>query len=293
MTGVHDLGGREGFGPVRPEPDEPVFHAEWEARVLALVLAIGALGRWNIDQNRHSRECLPPETYLGSSYYRIWFLALQRNLVASRLLVDGATAKTWDEIEAGLRQGTPYDRPAPPPRFAVGDRVRTRTLQVPGHTRLPRYARGRVGTIVRHHGGHVFPDTNAVPVGATGADEGQHLYTVEFCGRDLWGPDTDPAIRVSIDAFEPYLEPVATSSSDVPWPADVPKPGGHLFSEPWHARVFALAVDLHERGTFTWPEFAAALAHRIAASDDPTGADYYPCWYAALTDLLGERDLLQ
>ncbi|WP_432559725.1 nitrile hydratase subunit beta [Granulicoccus sp. GXG6511] len=208
MNGVHDLGGMHGFGPVIPEPDEPVFHADWERRVLALVLAIGALGRWNIDQNRHTRESLPPATYLGSSYYRIWLLALLDNLAATRLLDDDATtALSWSQIDAGLRSGTPYDRPTErPARFSIGQTVRTRTINPPGHTRLPRYARGKVGRIVLWHGGHVFPDRNAVPVGERGPGTGEQLYTVEFTGTELWGPDADPRLRVSIDAFEPYLE---------------------------------------------------------------------------------------
>lgn len=211
MNGVHDLGGMHGFGPVVPEVGEPVFHAEWERRILALVLAVGALGRWNIDQNRHSRESLPPATYLSSSYYRIWFLALVRNLAAAGLVPPRPTADTpraasWPEIDAGLRTGTPYARAAPAARFAVGDTVRTRNLHPAGHTRLPGYARGRVGRILLHHGAHVFPDRNAVPVGAQGPETGEHLYTVVFHGTELWGPDADPRSRVSIDAFEPYLE---------------------------------------------------------------------------------------
>lgn len=211
MNGVHDLGGMHGFGPVVPEIDEPVFHADWERRVLALVLAVGALGRWNIDQNRHSRESLPPTTYLGSSYYRIWFLALAANLATAGLLPPSpesadVRAVPWKEIDAGLRSGTPYDRTAPAARFSVGDTVRTRNINPAGHTRLPRYARGRVGRIVLHHGAHVFPDRNAVPIGARGPGTGEHLYTVEFTGPELWGPDADPRLRVSIDAFEPYLE---------------------------------------------------------------------------------------
>lgn len=208
MNGVHDLGGMDGFGPVRPEADEPVFHAEWERRVLALVLAVGALGRWNIDQNRHSREQLPPAVYLGSSYYRIWCLALLRNLRATALVEEAPPAVGWPTLRAGLESGTPYARPVPEPaRFAVGDLVRTRNLNPEGHTRLPRYARGKLGRVVLHHGGHVFPDTNAAPLGQRGADAGEHLYTVEFSGEELWGPGAQPGVRVSVDAFEPYLEP--------------------------------------------------------------------------------------
>lgn len=207
MNSVHDLGGMDGFGSVIPEADEPTFHADWERRVLAIVLAIGALGRWNIDQNRHSRERLEPVLYLGSSYYRIWFLALERNLRDTGLLDEPVEALDWSRIRAGLDRGTPYARPVGEARFSVGDRVRCRNLNPTGHTRLPRWARGHVGVVALHHGGHVFPDRNAAPLGERGADTGEHLYTVEFPATELWGDDADPGVLISIDAFEPYLEP--------------------------------------------------------------------------------------
>lgn len=211
MNGVHDLGGMHGFGPVVPERDEAVFHAEWERRVLAVTLAVGALGLWNIDQNRHARESLPPATYLSSSYYRIWFLALERSLRTLGLLEadrQAPPAKSWPELKAGLDCGTPYARAARgAARFAVGDRVRTKNLNPVGHTRLPRYARAKVGTVARVHGCHVFPDRNAVALGHAGGDPAEWLYAVAFTGSEIWGEDADACLEVGVDAWEPYLEP--------------------------------------------------------------------------------------
>jgi nitrile hydratase len=218
MNGVHDMGGMDGFGKVEAEPDEPVFHEAWEGRVMAMNRAMGATGVWNIDVGRFSRELLPAHVYLASSYYRKWFLGLEQMLL-ERGLVDA------DEIAAGhaLRPGKPlkrgkfdvaavdrvmsrgsFGRPAPAPaRFKPGDRVRAKNIHPVSHTRLPRYVRGHVGVVERLHGSHVFPDT----VVAGQGESPQWLYTVCFDSRELWGPDADPTVKVSIDAFEPYLDP--------------------------------------------------------------------------------------
>jgi nitrile hydratase len=217
MDGVHDMGGMDGFGKVEIEKNEPPFHHEWEGRVMAMVRAIGANGGINIDMQRFSRESLPPVVYLESSYYKKWFLALQQSML-DRGMIDG------DEIEAGhsLRPSPPLKRgkfsmndvqrvmtrgsfsraPTASPAFAVGNRVRTKNINPVTHTRLPRYARGHIGTVERINGCHVFPDTNARGEG----ENPQWLYTVVFSGRDLWGDDADPKLKVSIEAFEPYLE---------------------------------------------------------------------------------------
>ncbi|HEU4659147.1 MAG TPA: nitrile hydratase subunit beta [Pseudolabrys sp.] len=217
MNGVHDMGGMDGFGKVEIEKNEPPFHHEWEGRVMAMVRAIGANGGINIDMQRFSRESLPPVVYLESSYYKKWFLALQQSML-DRGMIDG------DEIEAGhsLRPSPPLKRgkfsmndvqrvmtrgsfsraPTASPAFAVGNRVRTKNINPVTHTRLPRYARGHIGTVERINGCHVFPDTNARGEG----ENPQWLYTVVFSGRDLWGDDADPKLKVSIEAFEPYLE---------------------------------------------------------------------------------------
>jgi nitrile hydratase len=218
MNGVHDMGGMDGFGKVEPEPNEPVFHAPWEGRVMAMNRAMGATGVWNIDMGRFSREMLPPQVYLTSSYYQKWFLGL-RQMLLDRGLIDA------DEVAAGhaLRPGKPlkrgsftvadvarvmtrgsFRRPAPAAaRFKPGDRVRAKNIHPKTHTRLPRYVRGHVGVVERDHGCHVFPDS----VVAGQGENPQWLYTVRFESRELWGPDADPTVKISIDAFEPYLEP--------------------------------------------------------------------------------------
>jgi nitrile hydratase beta subunit len=216
MNGVHDMGGMHGFGAVEPEPEEPVFHAPWEGRVLAMSRAMGLLGLWTIDRGRFSLEKLPPGVYLGSSYYKRWALGLENRCVQAGLVGDdelaaGRTLHPAKPVKPALTAaGVPntltrgnYDRPSPAPaRFAPGDRVRTRNINPAGHTRLPRYARGRSGVIESIRGCHVFPDA-----AATGpSDEAHWLYTVVFDSRELWGDGADPTLKVSIDAWEPYLE---------------------------------------------------------------------------------------
>jgi nitrile hydratase subunit beta len=225
MNGVHDMGGMQGFGAVAPEADEPLFHAAWERSALGLTLAMGATGQWNIDQSRAARESLPPARYLGSSYYRIWLDALetlmrQRGLVSAEELAAGhaidpprplARMLHADAVDAALARGSPTARPAAAPaRYAVGDRVRARNRHPAGHTRLPRYVRGHLGTVVGLHGAHVFADAHAATTGGPPWDEApQWLYTVEFDAAELWGEDADPTLRVSVDAWERYLEPAS------------------------------------------------------------------------------------
>jgi nitrile hydratase len=220
VNGVHDMGGLQGFGPVRPEADEPLFHAAWERRALGLTLAMGATGAWNIDQSRAARESLSPAQYLGSSYYAIWIAALERLMLQRGLVNDAELAAMQRpaaapvvagpalrvlraaDVDAALARGTPVVRPAPGPApFALGERVRARNQHPPGHTRLPRYVRGHVGTVVGVHGAHLFADAHA-----EGRDEADWLFTVEFSAAELWGPQGDPRDRVSVDAWASYLE---------------------------------------------------------------------------------------
>jgi nitrile hydratase len=197
VNGAHDMGGVHGFGPVVPEAGEPPFHAEWERRVFALTIALGASGRWNIDASRFAREDRPPAEYLGKTYYELWLAGLERLLETRGVPEKPLRA---DEVAPMLARGGPAERePAGPPRFAVGDRVRTRNTHPHSHTRLPRYARDKAGVIERVHGAHVFPDANAHFAG----EDPQWLYTVRFTARELWGRDSNDTI--SIDAFEPYL----------------------------------------------------------------------------------------
>jgi nitrile hydratase len=219
VNGAQDLGGMMGFGPVMPEPNEPVFHADWEKQALGVTLCCGALGEWNLDINRHARETLHPADYLSSSYYEIWIKALT-TLLATRGLVGAeeiaaarslhaarATARPLlqaVDVAAVLAGGTPYvrtlDRAA---RFQPGDRVRTRNMNPTGHTRLPRYARGKFGIVEHRQGAFVFPDTNAHGKG----EDPQWVYSVVFTGAELWGADADPTLSVALDCWEPYLEP--------------------------------------------------------------------------------------
>jgi nitrile hydratase len=218
MNGGQDLGGMMGFGPIAIEPNEPWFHAAWERRAFGVTLAMGGTGSWNIDTSRHARETLPPAEYLSSSYYEIWTkgvekLVVQAGLVsadelkAGRSLAPAAPVKRViraEDVAPMLARGGPATRPSDrPARFRVGDRVRARNIHPTGHTRLPRYARGKEGFVELAHGSHVFPDTNAHGRG----ENPQWLYTVRFTGRELWGEDADPTLVVSIDAWESYLEP--------------------------------------------------------------------------------------
>ncbi|MGP2493139.1 nitrile hydratase subunit beta [Mesorhizobium sp. PUT5] len=218
MNGPQDLGGQMGFGAVAPERDEPVFHAEWEKRALGVTLATGAFGAWNIDESRHARESLHPADYYSSSYYEIWIKALEMllkrhgfvsdaDLAAGGAVDPAATPKRVlkaADVAAVLARGGPCDRPvAAPARFEIGQRVRTKNFHPVGHTRLPRYARGKKGVIDAVREGFVFPDTNAHGSG----ENPQWVYTVLFDGREIWGEGADPTLTVSIDAWESYLEP--------------------------------------------------------------------------------------
>ena len=209
------MGGMHGMGAVVPEPEGPPFHAGWEERVHAMVVASPTRG--NIDAGRHQRERIPGPTYLAMTYYERWFEALRQMLVAGGFVTSGelATARADPaaprasprlapaDVPAALaRQGSYLRESSAAPAFAVGDRVRVRNLHPTGHTRLPRYVRGRVGVIERHHGAHVFPDVHA----HGGGDDPRPLYTVRFTARELWGPDAAPRDTVSLDLWEPYLE---------------------------------------------------------------------------------------
>lgn len=218
MNGAQDLGGMMGFGPVVAEKNEPIFHGGWEKRALGITLCCGALGEWNIDTSRHARETLHPADYLSSSYYEIWTKGLLK-LLAARDLVSGAEVDAGHslgaakatarpalkaaDVPARLAAGGPCDRPLErAPLFQTGDRVRTKNFHPTGHTRLPRYARGKRGVVEARQGSFVFPDTNAHGRG----EDPQWIYSVVFQGTELWGPQSDPALTVAIDCWEPYLE---------------------------------------------------------------------------------------
>jgi len=217
MNGVHDMGGMHGLGPIVREDNEPVFHAAWEGRTHAMASATGAWRKWNIDASRHQRELIPGPDYLRMSYYEKWYaglvaLLLKHGLVSAAELASGqpapGTAKATppllgDKVESVLRRGSFYRREVnAAPSFKLGDKVRARNIHPTGHTRLPRYARGKTGEIVRDHGVHVFPDANAHFQG----EQPQHLYSVRFAARELWGQAASPRDAVYIDLWDSHLE---------------------------------------------------------------------------------------
>jgi nitrile hydratase beta subunit len=221
MNGAHDLGGMHGFGPVEIERAEPVFHHQWEARTFALTMATGFLGKWNIDMGRHARELMPPAEYLATSYYEHWLFGLEK------LLTDFGMVKPG-EIEARARDRRAPAAPPPPglrvlqagdvesalrrsrtskadedaaPRFKVGDHVMTVNIHPLGHTRLPRYARGKRGVVSADHGVWVFPDSAGNGLGR----KPQHCYSVRFTGGELWGEAAPARDVVYIDLWDDHL----------------------------------------------------------------------------------------
>lgn len=220
MNGGHDLGGMHGLGPIDPEPEneEPVFHAEWEKRVFALTLASGFVGKWNIDASRHARERQHPADYIRNTYFENWLQGLETLLIDSGLVTANEIAAgkasggknqpqelrvlKADQVEKTLTKGGPSIMAVDHgPAFKVGDNVRVRNINPTGHTRAPRYTRGRVGVVAIHHGAHIFPDKNA-----HGTKEGQHLYSVRFEARELWGADTTSRDAVHVDLWDEHLE---------------------------------------------------------------------------------------
>lgn len=214
MNGVHDMGGLQCFGPVHDATDETLFHEPWERDVLALSLAMGATGSWNLDQSRSERESLPPAYYLSAGYYRIWLSALERLLIkheliteaelkAGHMMTEPSTLKRIlhaKDVAAVLAAGSAVDRKAKSPQqYKIGDRVLVRNWQPTSHTRLPAYIRGHVGVIERIHGCHVFPDTHATGDG----EQPQWLYNVRFQASELWGNSNSNS--VSVDCWESYL----------------------------------------------------------------------------------------
>jgi nitrile hydratase len=188
---------------------------------MAITVAMGASGQWNIDLSRAARESLPPAIYLSSSYYEIWIralekLMLERGMVTLAEITSGEQSTppvqvskvlTKDSVDAALKAGSPTERPIDQPAlFKVGQKVRARNMHPQGHTRLPRYVRGHVGTVVSLHGGHVFPDGHTLRATPPFNVPVQWLYTVVFDGPTLWGQHSDPTLEVTVDAWESYLE---------------------------------------------------------------------------------------
>jgi len=218
MNGGHDLGGMHGLGPIVPEAekDEPVFHGTWEKRVFAMTMATGFLRSWNLDEARHARERQHPADYIRNSYYENWLrgletLLVEKGLVTAEELERGAVDPSSGasavvplqacDVETTLLKGGPTDMKIDlHPRFQTGDKVRVVNINPTGHTRLPRYARGKQGVVRNHYGAHVFPDRRAL-----GSREGEHLYSVCFSATELWGERFNSDFKVHIDLWEPYL----------------------------------------------------------------------------------------
>jgi len=216
MNGVQDMGGLECFGPIEHEPDE-LFHADWEKQVLALSLAMGATGTWNLDQSRSARESLEPSEYLSIGYYRIWLYALESLLLKYELITAGELTNgeslepakplkrvlVASDVSQTLKRGGPTNRAVNTTAcYSVGDRVRVRNIHVSTHTRLPAYIRNHTGVVHYVHGAHVYPDSNALGQG----ENPQWLYNVKFNARELWGERRDERDAVHVDCWEPYLE---------------------------------------------------------------------------------------
>ena len=224
MDGIHDLGGMQGFGPIEIEADEPLFHHDWERRVFALNWTVPFVAGFNVDQSRWQIERLPPRLYLNSSYYQLWLEGLiallkERDVISDEELdraqaidplpeqfdtSDQAQAgDLLDVVVAGESRAMP-DAADAPHRFATGERVRTRSHMAIGHNRLPRYARGKTGTIIAERGVFILADTNAEGQGP----DPQMLYTIEFAAGDLWGPEAEEGASVCLDLWDAYLTPV-------------------------------------------------------------------------------------
>ena len=197
MNGAHDLGGRMGFGPVAAPLSEPVFHEKWEGRMAALSMTVP--GDWSIDEDRSACESMHPATYLKTSYYEHWLHGLESLL--KKYTPDSSSRMRPQDIWPALTARRSYARDiSTPAAFAIGQKVRVKIMNPMTHTRAPRYVRGHVGEVVKIHGAHVFPDSNALGRG----ENPQWLYTARFTAKELWGHANDDSVM--LDLWEPYLE---------------------------------------------------------------------------------------
>jgi len=218
MNGPHDLGGKDGFGPVVPDTDTAPFHAEWERRMFGIALTVPFSVPFGDDHLRREIERIPPADYLKASYYELWFRSISK-LLHERGAID---LETLDAYTGGPRQPLVADAVRSEDTFAaysegvstradvaevaknrdVGDIVMVKNNHPDHHTRVPQYVRGRRGRIILDHGIFSFPDTNSEDQGECP----QHCYTVEFDARELWGEQAEKGAVVTVDLWESYLE---------------------------------------------------------------------------------------
>ena len=313
MNGAQDMGGVHGFGPVEPEPNEPVFHADWEKRAFALTLAMAMPGQWNIDMSRFARENRDPAEYLSMSYYQIWFAALETMLKERALVGD-------DEIAAGqslhpakpvprvlspedvlkvLHRGGPTERATnSKPAFKAGDSVRAKNINpVDAHAAAALCARARRHGRARDRLSCISRQQRA----RLGREPAMALHRA-LCRPRIVGrrrrPERDGLGRRLGAVFgESMIDQAAAARATQEVPSIPRDADGPVFREPWEAQAFAMTLALHERGVFTWPEWAAALAAEIkraqAAGDPDTGETYYSHWLAALEKLVAEKGVDQ
>ena len=217
MNGIHDMGGMVNFGPIITEKNEPVFHEDWERAVFANTLALVGTGYFCVDEMRRCTEQIPPVQYLASSYYENWLESLvnilrEKNVVTAEEIQVGQSLRTDGTALPPLpKEGAEFitSNPLPtlqeieqPPLFKVGDTVTAKVMHPAHHTRLPRYTRGRQGTVEKNNGAFLLPDSNA----HGDAENPQYNYSVRFSARELWGNDAPPKDCLFIDLFESYME---------------------------------------------------------------------------------------
>jgi nitrile hydratase subunit beta len=217
MDGVHDLGGRQGFGQIVDKDDDKPFHAQWEMRAFGITQSSASAASWTIDWFRYCRELTGPVDYLTRPYFDQWITTRAAQLIDEGYLTldevkrgsaafaakPGRPPQTAEAARVSVKDARSFAASVnAPPRFALGEKVRCRLDGASGHTRLPQYVRGRAGEIHAHHGGHVLADASA-----RGERRGEHLYTVSFASADLWPEAKGSADRVFVDLWESYLEP--------------------------------------------------------------------------------------
>lgn len=218
MNGVHDLGGMENLGPIDREENEPVFHADWEKKVLSLMFAVKGAGYFVTDEMRRTIELLPPARYLSASYYEKWFMGFSSMLLEKDILTreeletgksireEGGTtlpALEKEKMQFAMANPIPHSLDiATEPKFKAGDQIITKNMHPKCHTRIPRYIRGRRGVVIQDHG--VFPLPDSIAHG--GPDKAQHCYSVRFTARELWGEEAPAKDSLYIDLFDDYME---------------------------------------------------------------------------------------